>query len=45
MGGGDVEDFAPQSGGDVEDKGGGDVEWITFMSPNSESDTGTFRER
>ena len=42
MGGANVEDFGPKSGANVEDQGGANVEWITFMSPCSASDMGTF---
>ena len=42
MGGGDVPYFLAKSGGDVPYKGGGDVPWITLMSPFRHTELGTF---
>lgn len=44
MGGGDVPYHRVKSGGDVPYKGGGDVPWITLMSPFRHAEMGTFRK-
>lgn len=42
MGGADITYFSPKSGADITYQGGADITGITFMSPCSASDMGTF---
>ena len=43
MGGADITYFSPKSGADITYQGGADITGITFMSPYSAGEPGTFQ--